>query len=209
MQYRSLFVLAALFFPASALAAEGEKAESPKSEKSDSAVNVGAMAGIGFPRPVQLEAVVGIGRHVMLGAEYGFLPTITVGTVETHLWAASADLRVFPFGGSFYLGLRGGYQSLFASAAISAADIGSYSESVNVTSWFVNPRVGFLFRFEPLVLGIEAGVQFPIGPNVDRTSSATLAGIDIPVNADLTNTADRLGKAVVPTVDLLRVGLLF
>ncbi len=87
--------------------------------------------------------------------------SITVGSVQTRLWALSGDVRVFPFGGAFYLGLRGGYRALFASASLSASGIGSYSESVEIASLFVNPRIGFLRRLDPLVIGFEAGLQLP------------------------------------------------
>ena len=159
MQHRSRLVvplvacLFAFLFPTSALAAEdGSEKEKPTEKKDGQPLNVGVIAGIGFPRPLAIEGVLGFGSHVMIGAEYGFMPTVTVGTVETRLWAVSADLRVFPFGGAFYLGLRGGYQSLFASASLSASGIGSYSESAEISSMFVNPRFGFLWRLDPIVL---------------------------------------------------------
>ena len=225
MKHRSSLVacLFAFLFPVSALAAEDDSEKEKPTEKKDGQLltsrrtaqpdaermNVGAIAGIGFPRPLAIEGVLGFGKHVMIGAEYGFMPTLTVGSVQTRLWAVSGDVRVFPFGGAFYLGLRGGYQSLFAAASLSASGIGSYSESVEIASLFVNPRIGFLWRFDPIVLGFEAGIQIPVSPNVTRSASANLAGIDVQADARLTSTADTLGSKVIPSVDLLRVRVLF
>ena len=132
----------------------------------DDTFRVGVLGGVGFPRPLALEGVVGFGRVVMVGAEYSFSPQVTVQSVKTRLWGASADLRVFPFRGAFFVGVRGGCQSLTAETTLSAASVGSFAETIDVGTWFVNPRIGFLWTWKPFALGVDARVQIPVSTTV-------------------------------------------
>jgi hypothetical protein len=170
-------------------------------------VRVGVLGGLGFPRPLALEAVVGLGRRVMVGAEYSFLPSVTISSVKTRMWAGAADLRVFPFGGAFFVGMRAGYQSVTAETTLSAANVGSYTESADVGTWFVNPRIGFLWTMKPFAIGIDAGVQIPLSTTVSRSSLLALAAPS--VDAQVSGYADMLGRTPLPTIDLLRLGLVF
>ena len=168
---------------------------------------VGAIAGVGFPRPLAIEGVFRYRKTVLVGAEYSFMPKTSIASVDARMWGAAADVRVFPFQGAFFVGMRGGYQSISAEATISAANVGSYTESAEVSTWFVNPRLGFMWVWKPLTLGIDAGVQIPITTTVTRSSLLAVAAPD--VDARVTTATDLLGRTVLPTVDLLRVGLVF
>lgn len=59
-------------------------------------LGVGALVGVGFPRPLAAEGVIKLERLVLLGAEYSALPSITVSGVQASCWAAAADVRIFP-----------------------------------------------------------------------------------------------------------------
>jgi hypothetical protein len=94
-------------------------------------------------------------------------------------------------------------QTVTGSAALSVAAL-SMAETMNVQTWFVNPRIGLLWTWKPgVTFGIEAGVQLP----VTTTVSSTIPVESLP--ADVTRTASTVGQTVLPTVDLLRVGFLF
>lgn len=181
---------------------EKENAEAVSDEKT---IGVGLLGGVGFPRPLAIEGVLKVDRRLMLGLEYGVLPKVTIASVETNLWSLAADTRFFPFKGSFFVGLRGGLQHIDVGTTLTAAQLGSYSESVAVDTWFINPRVGFLWRFEPFVVGLDAGVQVPLTASVTRKSSTSVSGLDF--DAHVTDAADSLGKTVLPTIDILRVGI--
>lgn len=208
-----ILLLASVVFPRAARAAEAEP-DAPKAierdvkeTEPDDAVDVGVLGGVGFPRPLSIEAVVGLRKTLMLGAEYGFMPKTTISSVDVRMWSAAADLRFFPFRGAFFIGLRGGYQSVSAEATLSAANVGSYTESVDVGTWFVNPRVGFLWVWKPLALGVDVGVQIPLSTTVSRSSLLAAAAPE--VDANVNRAIDALGRTVIPTVDLLRIGLVF
>lgn len=182
---------------------DGSKSE----RRDDDTLDVGVLGGVGFPRPLSVEAVARVHRTVLLGAEYGFLPATNIASVDTRLWAAAGDVRLFPFKGGFFVGLRGGFQKISAETTLSAANVGSYTESVDVGTWFVNPRIGFLWVWKPFALGIDAGVQIPVATTVSRSSLLSVAAPEL--DARITTATNLLGRTVIPTVDLLRVGLVF
>jgi hypothetical protein len=162
---------------------------------------VGALAGVGFPRPVSFEAMTKLYDVVGIGAEYGFLPlpSVSIDGVAVSAWAVSADLRVFPFHGAFFLGLRGGYQRISASASDS-----SLSESATLSTWFLNPRLGFAWTFHSgFTVATEAGVQIPLTTSFDTTLPAPLA------LAIRDSTPVQTLSGALPTIDLLRLGFLF
>lgn len=163
------------------------------------------LAGVGFPRPLAIEAGVALGRSWLVGAEYSALPETTVGAVSASLWAAAADLRVFPLRGPFFIGLRAGYQELSASATLGSGSLPSITESMRVSSVWINPRVGFLWTLHPFAIGVDAGLQVPLTSSVARSS--TLADLGVDLDTGLTRAGSLLGSSLLPTLDLLRVGL--
>jgi hypothetical protein len=193
---------------------------------------VGANVGLGFPLPLAMGAYFQWRNILLLGAEYSMLPTVTLpgpatagitSNIDTSAWAATGDLRVFPFGGAFFFGLRAGKQRVRSKATwqldaqslgltdaqaaqLSALDtqFGVPSElNVTVDSWLINPRVGFLWRFSPgFTVGIDAGVQIPV-------ASTTESDIPEGLGVDVSTYANAIGKTPLPTVDLLRIGFAF
>ena len=86
-----------------------------------------------------------------------------------------------------------------------AGQLGAFNESMAASTWFVNPRLGFLWVWKPLALGIDAGVQIPVATTVSRSSLLSVAAPEL--DARITTATNVLGRTVIPTVDLLRVGL--
>jgi hypothetical protein len=162
-------------------------------------LRVGAIAGVGFPRPLAVEGLVKLERPIVLGVEYSTLPVVHSGGVSALMWALAADARVFPFGGVFFVGFNAGFQHLSGSATLPIGTVG-----VEMDSILVNPRLGLLWTSRAgLTLGIGAGVQIPV--NVSTSSS-------IPAGSRLAGEAMSLaaafGRRALPTVDLFRIGLL-
>jgi hypothetical protein len=165
--------------------------------------------GLGFPRPLSVGALVKFKRVVAVGVEYGFLPRVRMLGGEGSMKAAAADLRVFPFRGAFFVGVRGGRQWLDVKASMGADSLGTFSEAMEASTWFVNPRLGFLHTFESgITVGIDAGVQVPIAPSYAQsgnTSGAATTG----AGQTFKTIASVLGNKTTATVDLLRLGFLF
>jgi hypothetical protein len=163
----------------------------------------GAIGGLGFPRPLSIEGLVKIDDLVSVGAEYGVLPSVTLDNVETNLWSFAADARVFPFRNAFFVGLRAGRQHVGASTTVNVDSVGSLPETLALDSWFLNPRVGLLWTgASGLTVGAEIGIQIPVSSGVSSSLPLALA-------PEAGRTANTLGKTVLPTINLLQIGVLF
>jgi hypothetical protein len=174
-------------------------------------VRIGPLLGIGFPRPLQIEGLVKIGGLVGLGLEYGFLPNVSISGVEASFKGVAGDFRFFPFKNALFIGARIGRQWLDGSGTLTIAGA-SYTEAMAAAAWFVNPRIGFLHTFGGgMTIGIDAGIQLPIGATYERSGPATAAGLaqNTDVDRSLRAIASTLGNGVTPTVDLMRIGFLF
>lgn len=200
MQHRLVAaIVAILLTPATALAANDDQ-----TSREPEHARIGALAAAGFPRPISFEAMLKLERVVAFGAEYGFLPSVSIGGVTTTARAIAADLRVFPFRGAFFVGARAGHQHLGASTTVTVASYGSLAESIDVDAWFVNPRIGFLWTWASgLSLGVDAGVQLPVTASTSSTIPNGVQGV-----GPIVDTTNALGRGVLPTVNLLSVGLL-
>jgi hypothetical protein len=167
-------------------------------------LRIGALGGVGFPRPLELEAMIKLGDYVGLGAEYGVMPKVSIDGVDSKMWSFAGDLRVFPFRGVFFIGMRAGYQHIDSSTTLTVASLGSISESAEQGTTFINPRIGILWTTKSgLTIGVDAGVQVPLNSTFSSslpsavTESAPAAGV---INAF---------GGVLPTVDLLQIGFMF
>jgi len=164
-------------------------------------LKVGAIAGVGFPRPLSIEGMLAFGRVVAIGGEYGVLPATTIDGVQGALWSVAGDARIYPFRGAFFVGLRAGFQHIEASTQVAIESVPAGQE-LTYDAWFLNPRIGWLWTFGgPFVFGFEAGVQVPV--KTEMTSSLSLS-----IAPEVQRVANVLGAAVIPTIDLLRIGLM-
>ena len=189
--------------PSTALARPKDAPASGNAHDRRDAFRIGVLGGVGFPRPLEVEAMVKLANVVALGAEGSFLPDVTVSGVAVSAWSAAGDARVFPFHGAFFLGLRGGYQRILASTTIAVPALGSMPESAGLDSWYVNPRVGFLWTLKSgFSIGIEAGVQIPVTTSLATTLPGAMA-VQLQQS-----TVFHTVSGVLPTVDLLRIGAL-
>lgn len=195
-------------------AARGERgsSEGRGADRPTEHFRLGPIVGVGFPRPLAVEAFGKIERLVGVGFEYSFLPNVTVLGADVSFKGAAADVRVFPFRGALFVGARVGRQWLDAKTSILVPRYGSFTETMEAATWFINPRIGFLHTFDSgITMGLDAGVQLPIHPTYERSGPATERGLGNPnnINQTLASIAGALGNNVTPTVDLLRLGFLF
>lgn len=165
-------------------------------------IRAGAIAGFGFPRPIAVEALAKIDDRLAVGIEYGAMPTISVARVDATTWSLAGDARLFPFGGALFVGVRAGHQHIGAETSL--APLSNRRAELTIDSWYVNPRVGMLWTSPiGLTLGAEVGVQIPfastLSTNIPSSFERAKTAIDI---------ANGLGRRVIPTIDVLRVGFL-
>lgn len=165
---------------------------------------IGAFTGLGFPRPIGIEGFIKIEKIIGLGVEYSFAPDLTISGVATQLNAVMGDFRVFPFENAFFIGMGVGHQHLSAQSTVAVAELGGTTPGITVDAFLLNPRVGFLYTWGwGLTLGIDAGLQIPVAA---QTHSTIPSGVSF--SPDPTGMANTFGRSILPTVDLLRLGLL-
>lgn len=168
-------------------------------------VRVGVIGGLGFPRPLAIQAMVKFERTFAIGLEYSAMPQTQFGDVLVGWRALALDARVFPLQGAFFLGLRAVRQHLQGSASISAGSYGTYSGSVSTDTWYVEPRLGFLWTWRSgITVGLDAGLQIPLS---HTNADALPSGIAVP--SSVSSVRDLFGASKLPTVTLLQVGALF
>lgn len=185
----------------------GTSDASARAERNDAPVRIGALLGVGFPRPLAATVLVAPTSRTAFGGELSFSPAITLAPVTIQAWGVAADARVFPFRGAFFVGVRGGFQRLTMTATMNVPTRGAVSVEAVAETAFVNPRAGFMWRTESgLTFGVDAGVELPVHPTL-----RALWPVETPdgVKRSVTRVADALGNAPTPSVDLLRVGMLF
>jgi hypothetical protein len=179
--------------------ASGEKAEH---------FRIGVLGGAGFPRPLSVEAAIKLEKMFMLGLEFGEMPTTNILGVNMGVSAVAIDARLFPFKSSFFIGARAGHQSAVATATYDAGAYGSYSGSMSVDTYFVNPRIGLLWTASwGLTVGADIGVQIPISHTESSSIPSAVSGTSIA--STVTSVGNFLGASVIPTVNILQLGMLF
>ncbi|HEY3254273.1 MAG TPA: hypothetical protein VGJ91_10005, partial [Polyangiaceae bacterium] len=92
-------------------------AEAARSDKRTDHLRLGALVGVGFPRPLAIEGIVKLERALAFGLEYSTQPRITVSEVSFASWAVAGSARFFPLRGPFFVGMRAGRQHLNAQAS--------------------------------------------------------------------------------------------
>jgi hypothetical protein len=139
--------------------------------------HVGVMLGlVSLPRPLDAELYLRAGDYFFLGFSYSDFPAFVADPLLSAAGAKSgsttasldqfnafdADLRVFPFAGAFFLGSSFGRQS-FKAAVTESTVLGPQTGTIDLTSIYATPRLGYLWTFGPgIVLGLDAGVQLKL-----------------------------------------------
>lgn len=176
---------------------------------------------VSLPRPIEGEIAVKLGDYFAVGGQYSMFPNITFPGMDAKakFSAIQGTLRTFPFGGSFYIGVNGGVQTLFAS--MSEGDLTVESD---MSSPIITPQLGWLWTWDSgFTLGLNLGVQIPLAkdPEVDvkyQGTSITSAASMLPdekqakandLKDKVNKVAKLVGKTPLPQVDLLKIGFFF
>ena len=182
-----------------------DKKHKKKHHGSPDDVQLGVLGGVGFPRPFSIGALLKIERAFAIGAEYSTSPTMGLGGADLSYHALAADIRIFPLQSPFFVGMRVGKQHLTGTTTFSTDQTGQLTESLSMDTWFVNPRLGFLYTSkEGLTVGCDAGLQIPIS----HTMTTTLPS-DVPLPGTVESVTNFLGAKIIPTFTVVQLGMLF
>jgi hypothetical protein len=154
------------------------------------------------------------GRYLGAGVDYQMLPTLNFNPVQVGASLVSANARVYPFGGAFFLGGGFGYQSV--RGQVHDGDI-MVAAKAGIPAAMAS--IGFMGH-DGFILGADLGLLFPLGSDhVTVQNMSARFGQNSGVNQDdidaaMSKAQSQVNKVVnaLPVllqVNLLRVGYLF
>lgn len=154
-----------------------------------------------------------IGRYLGIGIDYQVLPTLNLNPVSFGASLLSANARVYPFGGAFFLSGGIGYQSFrgeFRDSGITVSARTSFPAAM--------ASVGFMGK-SGFVLGADLGLMFPLttlrASVQDETGALSQSAIpqaDIDAAREQAQSSVNKSLKALPLlvqVNLLRVGYMF
>lgn len=176
-------------------------------------VSLGPTAALGLPQPLRLGLEGRFTDYLGFAGTYGFLPTLTFGTVAVKFNAIDLRARVFPFGGSFFLGASIGQQTMGASASDSISGQ-TTTVGLDVKTIFLTPTLGWRWGGRTgLIFGFDLGWQMALSSSSTFTTNAG-AAVEATtqyqtLKTDTEKKGNDLGKVGMPHTTLFQVGYLF
>lgn len=204
---------------AEALAVASESVEGEAGEDAEPArcalgdLCIGPVLSLGAINPLGFGLHARYGEYLGFGVDYQFLPTLTFSSASASWSLITVEARVYPFGGSFFVGGGFGYQSLNAGASMTdpAGGVVSAEGSVGVPA--LKLGLGFMGK-SGFVFGIDLGFNVPLASTevefagiASSASPETMANLRQQIR-DAAETGIDLAP-FIPQLNLLRFGYLF
>jgi hypothetical protein len=146
------------------------------------------------------------------GAEYGFIPNISLSGVTLGLNSFQATAKVFPFRGAFHLGLAVGSQN-FAASIPTTVGGNTFILNASANTIFMTPVIGWKWvDSNGFFYGLDLGWQFALSssPSITSSNPALLASaVGDSEYTSLNNLLSNIGKASLPLLTLVQLGWLF
>lgn len=143
-----------------------------------------------------------VGEYFGAGLDYQMTPSITFDPISVSTSLFSINARLYPFGGSFFLGGGFGVQSV--TGQLSNSDV---TVAANATFPAAMASIGFMGR-GGFVMGLDLGVLFPLGSNSVEVGKMEvhrdINGMAVP-QAEIDKARDEVQSQVSKVVDLLPV----
>ena len=154
-----------------------------------------------------------VGHYLGAGVDYQVLPNVSVNPVTVGSSLMSANARVYPFGGAFFLGGGFAYQSIRAQFHDGAVGVAAKTGFPAATA-----NIGFMGH-DGFILGADIGLLFPLGTSHVAVrdlggSSATSGLSQQQIDSSRDQAQSRVEKLlnampVFLQVNLVRVGYMF
>lgn len=191
---------------------------------------IGPVIGVGVPNLVNFGVTAKLTRFLGAGVNVGVIPKVQLslyGDAELSYQEYDAYGRLYPFGGSFFLGagvgyatMKGSYANEFAAPAEAQAFGIAPGTPITVTtdgsvrSLVLTPQLGFFKTWgSGISLGIDFGAQVPIAPS-KVTANTSVSGANGLANTPqvqdqitqgsqkVRDTLDKVGQQIVPTINI-------
>jgi hypothetical protein len=200
------------------------KADKPADEDDPNGIfgpfRIGPVVGVGLPNLLSLGITTQLTRFLGFGVNTGFIPTVQIsmyGKATLSYQEYDAYGRIYPFGGSFFLGAGVGYSTVKGSFVESKAvpDIPGVIAAQNVDvradasvrAMVLTPQIGWFGTWgSGFSLGADFGAQVPIAPS--QITLTTNVPPQVPASytesttSEVRSTLEKIGKSVVPTFNI-------
>jgi hypothetical protein len=173
---------------------------------------------ISLPRPLSVGLEAKYLDLLGFSFNYGLLPELKVSSAKLRVDGWDMRLKVYPFKGSFFLGVAYGNQHFGASTTV---DITNGPVTVPTTisltqnNTFIAPHIGWTWGsgfgfFMGLDLGVQLSMSRRTTVSTDQTDPVVVGSSEYLENKqDLEDMADKFGKIPLPMFTLLKFGFFF
>ncbi|MEO6603531.1 MAG: hypothetical protein ABIQ16_26845 [Polyangiaceae bacterium] len=209
--------------------------EEPKKDDDSDGVfgpfRIGVLVGGGLPEVLSLGGQIKLTRFFGAGINIGLIPTVKIsyyGDAKLSYQEYDAYGRLYPFGGSFFLGAGVGYATikgmLNGSISTTAAQAMYPGFGIpnpilvdsqgSVRTLVLTPQLGFMKIFgSGFTIGLDVGAQLPIAPSKvefatqtpnlpEQAKSYVQATYIKPNDEKVRSTLDTIGRTPLPTFNL-------
>ena len=188
------------------------------------------MVGVGLPGLLSFGGTVKLTRFLGGGLNFGLIPTMRLSFYgDATLAYKEVDIygRIYPFGGSLFVGAGVGYATVNGSVAgnIDAAVLAQYnlptnypwSSEASVRTLVLTPQIGFLKILGlGFAIGMDVGAQIPIAPSEihfettvpPNTPQPVIDQYVTPNDQKVRDSLEKIGRTPIPTVNLRLAWLL-
>jgi hypothetical protein len=188
---------------------------------------------LGLPNLLSFGGTIKLTRFLGGGLNFGLIPTMRIpyyGDATLAYTEVDVYARIYPFGGSFFLGTGVGYATVNGTmdsrfdareyaaqlALLGLSSTVHYQSEASVRTMVLTPQIGFLTTFgSGFSAGFDVGAQVPIAPSriefTSRVNSqlppALVEQYLVPNDQKVRDTLEKIGRTPIPTINL-RIGWL-
>ena len=221
--------------PAASAGADVHHQEEPEKDDDTDGLfgpfRIGALVGGGLPEILSLGGQIKLTRYFGAGINIGLIPTVKIsyyGDAKISYQEYDAYGRLYPFGGSFFLGAGVGYATIKGTlnGSISTGDAQTLypgfgipnpilvDSQGSVRTLVLTPQIGFMKIFgSGFAIGLDVGAQLPIAPskvdfatntpNLKEPAKSYVQSTYVKPNDDkVRSTLDTIGRTPLPTFNL-------
>jgi opacity protein-like surface antigen len=181
-------------------------------------VTIGPTVSLAFPHPANIGVEGRFTDYLGFALDYGFLPQLSVSDASLKISSFDARVRVFPFGGSFFLGCSLGRQSINATKDVTTTVSGQSvtgNFALDISTTYAQPTIGWRWGGRKgIIFGIDFGYQMVLSSSSTPTITSSNAAIETTDEYQsgvkkVTDLGDKVGSTSIPTFTAIHIGYLF
>lgn len=169
---------------------------------------------VSVPRPISFGIEAKWWDLIGVSGSYGFFPQLKLGEVTLKITGTEGRFKIYPFRGSFFLGVGFGSQTFTGSSTKEISTV-SVTGTVSQKNNFIAPQIGWNWCWDSgFFMGLDLGVQLSMSRTTTFTTNVTDPLITgsaeyEELENDVTEMAEMIGKTPLPLLTLIKIGYFF